>query len=381
MTDMTEITAWMSLFDQPFFRRLAGALFHFLWQGAAVAALFAAPTSRSRGAAPPRTPDTRSPARRSPRCCSCRPRRSRRARCRPDRRLAPSGPPPPSRHPAGTGVGLPAGAARTNAAPALSSLAGARVRIAAWRPYLLAAWLAGVFFLSARLLAGWAGAARLVRARCVPARAALLEPFGRLARRLSVSRPVRLLESAAVRVPTAIGILRPVILLPVSSLTGLPPRQIEALLAHELAHVRRHDYLVNLVQSAAETLLFYHPAVWWVSGRIRAERENCCDDLAVAATGSARLYAEALVRLEEERARLEQRPDVPPRSSLAADGGGPLFRRIVRLFPLRSRPRRIRRGRAAAWRSPRSCSSGRRRATRRRRGPDRAPGRRIAAGG
>ena len=79
-----------------------------------------------------------------------------------------------------------------------------------------------------------------------------------------------------------VGWLNPVVLLPASALSGLTPTQIEALLAHELAHVRRHDYLVNLLQSVVETLLFYHPAVWWVSAHVRAEREHCCDDLAVA---------------------------------------------------------------------------------------------------
>ena len=69
---------------------------------------------------------------------------------------------------------------------------------------------------------------------------------------------------------------------PVSALAGLTPRQVEAILAHELAHIRRHDYVVNLLQTVVETLLFYHPAVWWLSHRIRVERENCCDDLAVS---------------------------------------------------------------------------------------------------
>jgi HEAT repeat protein len=91
------------------------------------------------------------------------------------------------------------------------------------------------------------------------------------------------------------------ILLPASALTGLSRTQLEAVLAHELAHVRRHDYLVNLLQTLVETLLFYHPAVWWLGARIREEREHCCDDLAVAACGSAPLYAEALLSMEELR--------------------------------------------------------------------------------
>jgi beta-lactamase regulating signal transducer with metallopeptidase domain len=86
---------------------------------------------------------------------------------------------------------------------------------------------------------------------------------------------VQLLVSPLVEVPTVVGWLRPVILAPVGALTGLSPDHVEALLAHELAHIRRCDYLVNMLQSVAEALLFYHPAVWWISGEIRAERELC----------------------------------------------------------------------------------------------------------
>ena len=158
-----------------------------------------------------------------------------------------------------------------------------------------------------------------------------MEPWGRMAadltRRMRVSRPVRLLESAAVRVPTLVGCLRPVILLPASVLTGLAPEQIEALLAHELAHVRRWDYLVNLLQIMAETLLFYHPAVWWISRRIRAEREQCCDDVVVATCGDRVVYARALAALEESRAI--------PAPALAARGGRLLarIRRILTMEP------------------------------------------------
>ena len=106
-----------------------------------------------------------------------------------------------------------------------------------------------------------------------------------------------MLESAAVTVPTLVGWVRPVVLLPAAALSGLTPEQLEAILAHELAHVRRHDYLVNLLQSLVETLLFYHPAVWWVSAEVRAEREHCCDDLAVAVCGDRLVYVSALAEL------------------------------------------------------------------------------------
>jgi Zn-dependent protease with chaperone function len=141
--------------------------------------------------------------------------------------------------------------------------------------------------------------------------------------RLGVTRPVRVLQSAIVQVPAVIGWLRPVVLLPASALTGLTPLQLDALLAHELAHVRRCDYLVNLVQSMIETLLFYHPAVWWVSRRVRQEREHCCDDLAVSVCGDAFAYARALVGMEGLRA--------PAPSFAMAAGGGSLLDRIRRL--------------------------------------------------
>src|SRR5207249_2224703 len=123
----------------------------------------------------------------------------------------------------------------------------------------------------------------------------------RLARRVQVPRPVRLLVSAIVQVPTVIGELRPIILMPIGALSGLPPDQVEGLLLHELAHIRRHDYLVNIFQSIVEALLFYHPGVWWISGHIRRERELCCDDLAVSVIGDVLTYARALAELESFR--------------------------------------------------------------------------------
>lgn len=201
-------------------------------------------------------------------------------------------------------------------------------RLEAMRPAALLLWFAGVLLLSLRFLGGFRAANRLKRRETRLAPAEWQAKLADLARRLAVTRPVRLLESAVVKVPTAIGALSPAILIPASVFTGLPARGIEALLAHELAHVRRHDYFVNLLQTLVETLLFYHPAVWWVSARVRVEREECCDDLAIAATGDARSYARALVRLEEMRGSA-------PVLAVAAAGGN-LWNRVVRL--LRERP-------------------------------------------
>ena len=188
-------------------------------------------------------------------------------------------------------------------------------------PWLVLFWVMGVCALSCRLFAGWLQVRRLRRVATQPL--PWPERLTALARRLGVSRPVRLLQSALVEVPTVIGWLRPVILLPASCATGLTPAQLESIIAHELAHIRRHDYLINLLQSAVETLLFYHPAVWWVSRRVREDRELCCDDLAVAVCGDRAGYARALATLEELR---------PASAQLAlAAGGAPLLKRIRRL--------------------------------------------------
>jgi hypothetical protein len=174
-------------------------------------------------------------------------------------------------------------------------------------------------------------AQRLKTWRTAPAAPQIHRAAIALGERLGIRRAVRILSTAAAEVPTTIGWLRPVVLLPVSALTALTPEQIELLIAHELAHVRRHDYLVNLLQTAVETVLFYHPAVWWVSRRIRVERENCCDDLAVAACGNVVLSVEALAALEGIRAR---RPSLV----VAADGGS-LLHRIRRLVDRESAER------------------------------------------
>jgi TonB family protein len=194
-------------------------------------------------------------------------------------------------------------------------------------PWLLLAWMVGVVVCVGRLNLGLMVARRMRQVATEPAAAELLELFERLRMRLGVRRAVNLMQSAVVQVPTVIGWMRPVVLLPVSCLTGLSEVQIEAILAHELAHVRRHDYLVSVAQSVVEALLFYHPAVWWVSKQVRRERECCCDDVAVRMSGDRLAYARALSSLEEYRAGL-------PAMVLGANGGV-LTMRIKRLLGLK----------------------------------------------
>jgi GWxTD domain-containing protein len=213
--------------------------------------------------------------------------------------------------------------AATAATPATPQPA-APFRIEVALPWLALLWLAGVAAFSLRSAAGWAAARRLRDRGVCRAPDPWPHRLRHLSARLRVAKPVALLESYLADVPVVIGYLRPVILVPAGMLAGLPAAQAEAILLHELAHIRRHDYLVNLLQTLVENCLFYHPAAWWISGVIRAERENCCDDLAVAACGNAGEYAAALTALEQTR----QGADQP---ALAATGGS-LVKRIRRLL-------------------------------------------------
>ena len=191
-------------------------------------------------------------------------------------------------------------------------------------PWLAPFWILGVLAFHLRALAGWVAARRMRRSGVCCAAAHWTDCLDRLARRIRISRPVTLFESSLADAPLVIGYLRPIILMPVGLLAGLPLSQVEAILAHELAHIRRQDYLVNLIQTFVEGLLFYHPAVWWISHVIRAEREHCCDDLAVAVSGDAREYAAALTALEQNRFSARE-------PALAATGGS-LVKRIRRIL-------------------------------------------------
>lgn len=232
-------------------------------------------------------------------------------------------------------AGVPPAVPPTNTElPAASS---STVSFSGFLPWLAYFWIAGVSLLSVRAFGGWMTLKRYCRRNSHPSEAAWQQRMMRLAQRLEISRAITLCESTLAEVPAVIGWIRPVVLLPACALSGLSPEQLEGILAHELAHIRRHDYLVNLFQTCIETLLFYHPAVWWVGSRMRVERENCCDDLAVQVCGDAVAYARALTQLEQLRCDM-------PRLAMAATRG-PLLQRIQRLLP--SRPSR--QVRSAGW--------------------------------
>ncbi|HBY60986.1 MAG TPA: hypothetical protein DEH78_14280, partial [Solibacterales bacterium] len=261
---------------------LASALLHFLWQGAAIAAVYGAlrwmfPAARARYALG---------------CLAL---------------AAMAVAPAATLLVGGTASGLAEGAAVGPAARP-------------WTAYVVPAWLLGVSFFSLRLAGGlWTLRRRL---RCA---VELPEPIRARVRALLGGAPVRVLVSKAVDAPALVAWWRPAILLPVSAVTGLPPELLEALVLHELAHWMRRDHWVNLLQCVLETVLFYHPAVWWVSDHVRKDREFCCDDLAVRLCGGeVVMYTKALLWLEEQRAH-------DAALALPANGGrlGPRVRRLL----------------------------------------------------
>ena len=214
---------------------------------------------------------------------------------------------------------------------AVSWLQASRASVEPYLPLLVAGWLLGLLLMSGRLLGGLVYANRLRRVGAQALGAEWQQRLAGLARRAGLRRAVALLESARVAGPLVLGHLRPAILLPLGAVAGLSPALLEALLAHELAHIVRRDYLLNLGLAVAEVLFFYHPAVWFMAACLRAERENCCDDQAAALCGGDRLrVARALAALAE----LEASPAAMPRLALAAagvGGRGSLLARVRRL--------------------------------------------------
>jgi beta-lactamase regulating signal transducer with metallopeptidase domain len=199
--------------------------------------------------------------------------------------------------------------------------------------WLVEVWFAGVMLLGLRSAGGVLVVERLRRAESKPVNEEMLELCLTLQDKMGLNRLVRFCESVRLEAPAVVGWLRPAVMLPVCALTGLSEAQLSSVIAHELAHIKRFDALVNLFQIAVETLLFYHPAVWWLNKRIREERENCCDDMAVAVCGSPLTYAHALARMAESTAS--------PRFMMAANSR-PLTARVARLLGVGNRTAAVR---------------------------------------
>ena len=272
-------------------QRLAGSLLHFVWQGALIALLAAV------GLRLLASSIRRSPLRVRARLARLHARRpalyggvlfaDRCSRAAADSRVRP-----------GVGGG-------SRAASLATSL---------WAQRILLAWFAGVIVFATRLIVGWRLSWRLVHSAEEILVPGVMKIFDSVREHLGLRGPIRLLAHAHLDSPVVVGWLRPVVLLPVSLISGFTTEQLSAILAHELAHIRRHDFVVNILQRCVESILFYHPAVWWLSRRIRAEREHCCDDIAIRLCGSRKVYAEALIEMERAR---QPRPIV---AVAAADG-------------------------------------------------------------
>lgn len=226
-------------------------------------------------------------------------------------------------------VGTAAGEAVTSAAlsqgmAAVGSAAPLDMSIDAWLPWLVAAWALGVAVHTARLIMQWRGLRRLC-AQSTPVDAQWQALLQTLRLRLGVKARVRLLHGVQVATPMLVGVLRPTILLPTSLLLQLPPAQVELILIHELAHLRRLDTWFNLLQTCLDTLLFFHPAVHWISRKVREDRELCCDQLVLQRGGDPMLYARTLLAMAEAHHHA-----AAPELALGA-AGGQLMERVQRI--------------------------------------------------
>ncbi|TDJ76780.1 MAG: hypothetical protein E2O39_02715 [Planctomycetota bacterium] len=190
-------------------------------------------------------------------------------------------------------------------------------------------WAVGALWMAVRFSLQCYGAQRLKTTAVLEPDSTWQRAFHTLKEELGVSRNVRFLRSGLAQVPMVVGWFSPVVLVPASAFTGLTPDQLRSILAHELAHIRRHDHLLNAAQAVVEIVLFFHPVVWWISKQMRLEREYCCDDSSVRLTGDPRLLAEALTTMETLRI------SKPMTRTVLAANGGPLMQRITRILGAR----------------------------------------------
>jgi len=166
-------------------------------------------------------------------------------------------------------------------------------------PLLIAFWLTGVFIISVRMTGGIYLTHKLRKSCLHEIPEELHNRFLHLVSMMNIRKKVNINGSSLVEVPSAIGFFKPLILIPLCAISQMPADQLEAIIAHELAHIRRHDYLVNLFQSVMEALFFYHPVIRLIQKHIRKERENCCDDMALSYSQGQITYIKALTSIQE----------------------------------------------------------------------------------
>ena len=199
---------------------------------------------------------------------------------------------------------------------------------------LVICWLIGAAFLMLRFAAGWIYTERLRSSARIVMDKEWRVRFGVLTAKLNISQSVEFRQTTKILTPMVIGAFKPVVLIPFGFLTGFSTSQIEAILAHELAHIRRNDYLVNMLQSFVEVVFFFHPALWWISEKVRTEREHCCDDIALTVCNDKMSLAKALVKVAEWQSA--------PHLAMAFASKKPLLlNRISRVLGIDSKPKRI----------------------------------------
>ena len=190
---------------------------------------------------------------------------------------------------------------------------------------VVAIWFIGLVLLAIRMITGFLYTRKLKRRRLVELEAKIQEIIAEYANRLNIRRKVEAFLSPLVKTPVTFGTFKPLILFPIATFTGLSTKDVEAIIAHELAHIVRHDYLFNIFQSIIETLFFYHPAVWMISRQIRNERENSCDNIAINITGDKNAYIKSLAKVQISQMEHEHLA-----MAFAASKGG-ILQRIKRL--------------------------------------------------
>ena len=172
-------------------------------------------------------------------------------------------------------------------------------KISKYFPVIVKFWLIGILFFLVKFIVGYFYTQRLRTHGIWTLSENWIQKFEKIKSNLKISKKIQYLESQVVRIPMVVGYFKPVILIPTEMLTGIPTEQIESIIAHELAHIKRNDYIINVLLSIIETVFFFHPAVWYLSNKIRDERENCCDDIALSVINDSLAYAKALVSIQE----------------------------------------------------------------------------------
>lgn len=192
-------------------------------------------------------------------------------------------------------------------------------------PFFVFVWFSGLLFFSLRFIGSVLYVQRVRTQGINELDIEWIYRSREIGKRLGFKKFIPVFESIKVKVPLAIGYIKPIILLPLGMINNLPYYQVEALIAHEFAHIKRYDFVINLLQTLVETIFFYHPAVWWISSQIREERENCCDDITVNVCGNSLAYSKALYNLLQIQHN-------HPELALAASGNvNQLLRRIKRM--------------------------------------------------